>query len=184
LTKDDSDIESSEPDSNATSSSLPIAEPITRRTLVLVYSLIICVQILWALNVIVTREASFYGVPAIIYSAIRAMISTPLLFILSFFYVRRNGGEITPKDWRIHLQIAVVGVFGAGLNQLLFFFGVNLAGAATGMIIQPLLPVISMCFAVMFRYEKLTWLKGLSVLISIAGRKSNNILFLFLLLTI
>ena len=86
---------------------------------------------------------------------LRASISTILFWIVSYFLKK---DAIQRKDY---FMLALCGLFGVSINQLLFFEGLNLSNPVDASIIMATIPVMVFIFSVIGKLEKLTYLKQL-----------------------
>jgi len=66
-------------------------------------------------------------------------------------------------------RFAVLCVFGVLLNQYLFIGGLALTRASNASILAVTIPIFTLIISVMFRYEKLFWLKVVGVALAAAG---------------
>lgn len=89
-----------------------------------------------------------------------------LLFTFFDFFVPHKAKKIAGKDM---LRIAVAALFGVGLNQILFFEGLNLTTPVDASLIHVLNPIMVLVLAALFIGEKFTWRKGIGVVLGAAG---------------
>ena len=68
-------------------------------------------------------------------------------------------------NWRS----VICGVCGIGVNQLLFFSGLNLTSPIAASLLQTVAPIVVVIASVFLLNEKLTWLRGLGIALGAAG---------------
>ena len=66
-------------------------------------------------------------------------------------------------------RLAICGLFGVAVNQLLFFKGLNLTFPTNASIIMTTNPIMVLIMATVIAKEKLTWIKSLGVGLGISG---------------
>ena len=93
---------------------------------------------------------------------IRVLCAT-ILFWALFIFSRE---KIAKKDV---LRLLLAGLFGVSLNQLLFFNGLMLTSPVNSSIIMTSTPILVFVLSMFFLKEKLTWLKGIGILLGSAG---------------
>ena len=77
------------------------------------------------------------------------------------------------KEW---ISLFICGIFGAGINQLMYFWGLELTTPISGAIIMPCTPILVYVISIIFLKERPSWMKILGILIGFFG-----VLFLILL---
>lgn len=77
--------------------------------------------------------------------------------------------KIEKKDF---IQLALAGLFGVAINQLLFFEGLNLSSPINGSILMSVTPISILVIGVIFGKEKLTSLKIGGTLLGVIGALS------------
>ena len=94
---------------------------------------------------------------------LRAGISSILFWIIQhfFFYEKTDKGDI--------LKLALCGLFGVSINQLLFFEGLNLSTPIDASIIMVSNPVMVLIIASLLIKEKITSLKMIGIVLGGAG---------------
>ena len=92
------------------------------------------------------------------------VLGAVILFSISYFVFVRE--KVQTKDL-IHL--AICGVFGVAINQLLFFEGLNLTTPINAAIILTTNPVLVMIISFLILKENITLRKGLGVTLGIIG---------------
>ena len=98
-------------------------------------------------------------------SFILLRVLTGLIFfsILSFWSIKI---KISKKDWML---LFFCGIFGAGINKLTYFWGLELTTPISGSIIMPTVPIIVYTISVIFLKEKLSLIRVSGVLIGFLG---------------
>ena len=94
---------------------------------------------------------------------LRAGISAILFFIVQRLFVKE---KIEKKDI---LTLALCGLFGVSINQLLFFEGLNLSSTIDASIIMATIPVMVLLMSIFLIKEKLTILKSIGIILGAAG---------------
>lgn len=92
------------------------------------------------------------------------MGTTTLLFLFIFFLFIRE--KVDKRDLP---RLAVTGVFGVGLSQLLFFNGVAYTSAMNVGVLMTSVPIFVVILSYFILKEKITKLKGLGVLLGAIG---------------
>ncbi len=96
---------------------------------------------------------------------IRVSVVT-ILFWLSFAAGKKYRTKIAKKDWPI---LMLGGLFGVGLNQMLFFMGINLTFPIHGALIMMSTPLIITLIATFVLKEKIGINKSIGLLLGISG---------------
>ncbi|MBV1887775.1 MAG: DMT family transporter [Urechidicola sp.] len=86
------------------------------------------------------------------------------LFWIAGFFVKKE--KIAPKDFGL---IFLAGLFGAGLNMLSFFWGLNLTTPINASVITVMVPIIVFVIAIIFLKEKLIKHRITGVFIGLTG---------------
>ena len=94
---------------------------------------------------------------------LRAGISAILFFIVQRFFFFE---KIKKKDI---LPLALCGLFGVSINQLLFFEGLNLSTTIDASIIMAIIPVMVLIISIFFINEKLTISKSIGIILGALG---------------
>ena len=95
------------------------------------------------------------------------VIGAVILFSLSYFVFVRE--KVQTKDL---MRLAICGVFGVAINQLLFFEGLNLTTPINAAIIMTTNPILVIIMSFLIIKEKITFRKGLGILLGIIGASS------------
>ena len=93
----------------------------------------------------------------------RAGISAILFFIVQQLFDKE---KVEKKDI---LTLALCGLFGVSINQLLFFEGLNLSSTIDASIIMATIPVMVLLMSIFLIKEKLTILKSIGIILGAAG---------------
>ena len=81
-----------------------------------------------------------------------------------------NIGNKEKVNWREDgVRLALCGLFGVGINMLMFFKGISLTSAVNGSIIMTLIPLFVYSFSVLFLGEQVVGSKVLGLLMGISG---------------
>ncbi len=86
------------------------------------------------------------------------------LFAIAYFVFVKE--KVERKDL---FRLAICGVFGVAINQLLFFEGLNLTTPINAAIIMTSNPILVMIMSFLIIKEKITFRKGLGILLGIIG---------------
>jgi len=96
-------------------------------------------------------------------TVLRAFGAIFLFWTLSFFY---ENEKIEKKDF---FRLALCGVFGVALNQLMFLKGLDYTNPIDASIIMTINPILVLIMASILINEKITFLKILGIIIGAAG---------------
>jgi drug/metabolite transporter (DMT)-like permease len=94
---------------------------------------------------------------------LRASITALLFWIISLLFVKEKTEK---KDFFI---LALCGLFGVSINQLLFFEGLNLSTTIDASIIMAIIPVMVLIISIFLIKEKLTIAKSIGIILGAAG---------------
>jgi drug/metabolite transporter (DMT)-like permease len=126
------------------------------------YALIAAMVIFFSLNYIIARFALREFPPAQL-TAVRTAIAAAILLAL---WLPRRG----PKIKRVDLfALALLGIFGITLNQLLFAFGLQRTSVAHASLLSALAPIMVLLIAAAIGQERITLRKILGMFIAVAG---------------
>ena len=92
------------------------------------------------------------------------VIGAVILFSISYFVFVRE--KVQTKDL---MRLAICGVFGVAINQLLFFEGLNLTTPINAAIILTTNPVLVIIMSFFILKESITFRKGLGIILGIIG---------------
>ena len=126
----------------------------TRNTVVILALLL--VQLLFGLNYTIAKViiADF---PPLLWGAIRMFICAALMFTVAFWFVPKDERKM---DSHFFYSVMVFSIFGIALNQAFFLLGLKYTTASNSAILNTLVPVFTLFFAIVFRREKWTWMRG------------------------
>jgi drug/metabolite transporter (DMT)-like permease len=85
----------------------------------------------------VVGKAVLVHLPPLALAAVRVLVSTPLLLVLAWRFERVRPSR---RDWP---ALALLGILGVFLNQVLFIFGLQLTSATNAAILMPSIPVFT-----------------------------------------
>jgi len=91
---------------------------------------------------------------------------TGAVTLFSFFYFLFVNERVERKDI---LKLAICGVFGVAINQLLFFEGLNLTTPINAAIIMTINPVLVIIMSAFILYEKINVRKGIGIALGLIG---------------
>ncbi|MGG0796192.1 DMT family transporter [Brevibacillus laterosporus] len=127
-----------------------------------IYVILTSVVCFWGLNVVMIKYLSFF--PPVVIAAIRMLIAaivlTPILFI------KKEKCKISVKQW---LFIVAIGSTSIALHQVLLAWGLQHSTAGSSSLIMALNPLATSLLAAMFFGEKLSFRKGLGILLGFSG---------------
>ena len=92
--------------------------------------------------------------------------------LFSLFYFLFVNEKVAKKDF---IRLAICGVFGVAINQLLFFEGLNLTTPINAAIIMTINPVLVLIMSSLILFEKINIRKGIGIALGLLGA-SNLIL--------
>ena len=95
------------------------------------------------------------------------VIGALFLFALTYFLFLKE--KVAKKDI---FRLAICGIFGVAINQLLFFEGLNLTTPINAAIIMTTNPILVIIMSFLIIKEKITFRKGLGILLGIIGASS------------
>ncbi len=122
--------------------------------------------LLWTMNYLVAKEG-FERMDALTLALFRVDLAT-FLFLPLLFVERKRGPRRTPAGKEI-LSLAVIGVLGICLNQILFTVGLNFTTVAHSSLIICIGPVNTLLLARLMGMERLTAPKIVGISIAFAG---------------
>ena len=91
---------------------------------------------------------------------------TGALILFSLFYFLFVKEAVEKKDV---VKLAICGVFGVAINQLLFFEGLNLTTPINAAIIMTINPVLVIIMSAFILYEKINIRKGIGIALGLVG---------------
>ncbi len=97
---------------------------------------------------------------------------TGAVTLFSLFYFLFVNEKVEKKDV---IRLAICGIFGVAINQLLFFKGLNLTTPINAAIIMTINPVLVIIMSALILFEKINLRKGIGIALGLIGA-SNLIL--------
>lgn len=124
--------------------------------------ILLLVNVVYAANYLVAKGImpDYIGPSGFIFYRVTGSV------ILFFIIKSRIKEKIDKKDW---LKLALAGLFGVAINQLLFFNGLNLTSPINASIIMTSNPIMVLIISNILIREKITKLKLLGIIIGGAG---------------
>jgi drug/metabolite transporter (DMT)-like permease len=130
------------------------------------YSLIVLMTTLWAINFIVAKIA-LRELPPLLVIGIRSALAALAILPVYWWESRgRNGGRWTRQDLPVLIGL---GLFGVALNQLFFVLGMSRTSVAHAALIIGLTPVLVLMIASAARLETLSAGRLLGMFTALAG---------------
>lgn len=131
------------------------------------YGLIALMTLIWSVNYVVAKVA-LRAFPALLIGPLRAAVAAVLLAPL-FLWTRWRRGREDRWEPRELLTLAVLGVFGITLNQVLFVLGMNRTSVAHAALLIATTPLQVMLLAALRGQESITPRKVGGMLTAVAG---------------
>ncbi len=91
---------------------------------------------------------------------------TGAVILFSLFYFLFVNEKVEKKDI---IRLAICGVFGVAINQLLFFEGLNLTTPINAAIIMTINPVLVIIMSALILFEKINIRKGIGIALGLVG---------------
>lgn len=92
-----------------------------------------------------------------------------LVLFWGFSKITEKNQKVALKD---HLLLFMLGLFGVAINQLLFFEGLSRTSNINAALIMTSTPIMVMAAASLLHKERITWIRGLGIILGIAGASS------------
>jgi drug/metabolite transporter (DMT)-like permease len=92
-----------------------------------------------------------------------------LILFWTFSKMTDKNEKIEPKD---HVLLFMLGMFGVAINQLLFFEGLSRTSNINAALIMTSTPIMVMAAASILHKERITWMRGLGILLGVSGASS------------
>lgn len=124
---------------------------------------LVATQVLFGLHYSVAREITARLDP-VAWSTLRALLGLVTLTLLMLLLRRR-----WPRGGRTWARLAVLGVLGVALNQLLFNAGIARSTAIHGVLLMATVPAQTLALGVLLGQERFTPRKLISVLFGVVG---------------
>jgi len=129
----------------------------------LVHSTLLMVSLLFGAHYVTTKLV-IEAVPPKAWVCFRIAAATLILVPLALKFGRGKGPSL-----RLTFLLVIASLLGVVLNQVLFTEGLALTTPDHSAVINSCIPTWTLCLAVLFRQEKLTWNKSLAVLTALVG---------------
>lgn len=124
---------------------------------------LLAVALIYGLNYIIAKDVMNGFLEPRGFILLRATGATAL-----FFIVHRGAKKVKIErgDW---WRVALAGLFGVALNQIMFFEGLQRTTAINGSIIMTINPIIVLLLSALILKERLTWLKIIGIILGASG---------------
>ena len=129
----------------------------------LVHGALLLVSLLFGAHYVTTKLV-IEAVPPKAWVCFRIAAATLILVPLALRFGRGKRPSL-----RLVLLLVIASLLGVVLNQVLFTEGLALTTPDHSAVINSCIPTWTLCLAVLFRQERLTWMKTLAVLTALAG---------------
>lgn len=130
----------------------------------IIYLKLLLTAIFWGGTFIAGRAIAGHVGP---FSAAFLRFSIASVFLGLFVWrIEGNLSRLTPKQW---VSVVFLGMTGVFSYNVFFFKGLSLVEAGRAAVIIATTPVMIGLFSVLFFQERLTWLNGIGILLSISG---------------
>ncbi len=134
-----------------------------KKSLFLPLTALFIVNAIYGINFVIAKDVMpTYILP----SGFILLRVTGALILFWIIYLINGFQKIEKKDF---IQLALAGLFGVAINQLLFFKGLNLSSPINGSILMSATPISILVIGVIFGKEKLTTLKVAGTLLGVTG---------------
>lgn len=98
---------------------------------------------------------------------VQTRMTISCLIMLTFFLLfKRDALRVKPRDL---FQFALLGIFGAAGSNFTYYYAIKETNVATAILLQYLAPLLVLAYAAITKEEKLTSLKVISGVVSLAG---------------
>jgi drug/metabolite transporter (DMT)-like permease len=131
------------------------------------YGLISLMTFIWSINSVVAKVA-LRSFPALLIGPMRASVAAVLLLPV-YLWVRRTKPDPEPWEPRERRSLAILGIFGITLNQILFVLGMNRTSVAHAALIIATTPLQVMLLAALRGQEVVTSRKIGGMITAVAG---------------
>lgn len=129
------------------------------------YLLVVSAALLWASLGILGKLLYRFGIDPLTVVALRAVIAfVTLAAVLAV--VNRRLLRIQPRDLPF---FAVYGLVGVAMNYAFYFFALSATSVATAVILLYTYPALVTLLAAVFLGERLNWVKGLTLVMTLGG---------------
>lgn len=137
--------------------------PVPDRQTLLAHAALLAVALIYSLNYFLAREV-FAEVPPLGVVTLRTFFAA-LIFVL----LTRGGTHERIRSRADYGRLALCALFGVGLNQALFFLGLARTVEVNASVLMTTSPLFVFLAAFALRSERLTWRKGLGLLLAFTG---------------
>lgn len=127
------------------------------------HTLILAANILFGVSMPVFKYLMNSGIQSEAIAFLRAVVTCVLFWLLSLFLPRQR---VTRRDLGL---LAVCGICGVGINQLLFVVGLRMTSPVDGSIIASATPIFALLLAAVILREPVTKRKLLGVMLGVGG---------------
>ncbi len=126
---------------------------------------LILVQFIYGFNYAAAKV--ILGVyPPILWGAVRLMIAAVLMFILARILLPSEKRQVSREFF---LRTFFYGLIGLALNQAFFLKGLSYSTTTNSAILNSMIPLFTLFFAILMGTEKLSLLRGLSFFLAVSG---------------
>ena len=129
------------------------------------YLALLLVQLLFGLN-FPASKIILEQIPPVLWSAVRMAIAAVLMFSVSFIIVPKADRKM---DLRFLQKCFIYGFFGIVLCQTFFMVGLKNTTATNGAVLNTLIPIFTLLFAIIMKKEKFTLNRAFGFLIAVIG---------------
>ena len=129
------------------------------------YLALLLVQLLFGLN-FPASKIILEQVPPVLWSAVRMAIAAVLMFITAFIVVPKADRKM---DLRFLQKTFIYGFFGIVLCQTFFMVGLKNTTSTNGAVLNTLIPIFTLMFAIITKKEKFTLNRAFGFLIAVLG---------------
>lgn len=128
-----------------------------------VHPVLLIVGLIYGGNYVVAKLATPEFIPPLAFIILRVFFASIIFVIIGFFGVKER---IQKPDIP---RLLLCALFGASLNQILFFQGLSMTSAISSSVIMTANPVIVLVFSAILLRERITWIKTLGIALGLAG---------------
>lgn len=129
------------------------------------YLALMLVQLLFGLN-FPASKIILEQFPPVLWSSVRLMIAAVFMFISAFMIVPKADRKM---DIRFLQKTFIFGFFGIVLSQTFFMIGLKNTTATNGAVLNTLIPIFTLMFAIIVRKEKFTLNRAFGFLLAVIG---------------
>lgn len=129
-----------------------------------VYLALISVQIFFGIHYFAAKEV-LKEIPAPTWASLRVTLGAILMLLLVLPRVKKS----FPRNARDFGWIFIYAIFGVAINQIFFTEGLARSVPTHSSIINTIIPITTLLFAILFKKETFSFSKALSIIISLTG---------------